>query len=77
MSKRETTKKIVGWIVQYGTGTIVYGIIRNNIAPTRIDHKIGVGAASLAIGGVVADAAVKYSDQLVDELFDAFDKLKK
>jgi hypothetical protein len=76
MTKREVTKVVASAIAQYGTGVIVYAIIRNNVAPTRIDHKVGVAVASLALGGVVAEAAGKHIGKIVDDVFDMIDKFK-
>lgn len=76
MSTREISKKIVSALVQYGTGTIVYSIIQKNVDTDRIDHKIAVGASSIALGGLVSDAASQRSDKLVDEIFDRIAEIK-
>lgn len=73
---RELTKKVVGAVVQYGTGIVIYGVIRNNVAAERLDQKVGVAVASFVLAGMVADAARKYSDNTIDDLFDAFEGKK-
>lgn len=76
MTKRDVTKKIVGVVVRYGSGVIVYGAIGAIVRPTRIDLKIGVAAASFALSGVVAEAAANYTDNLIDDIFDAIEGIK-
>lgn len=76
MDKRELTKKIVKYVVGYGTGIVINGIINSNVEPDRIDQKIAVGVASLAIGGVIAEAASDYTDRRIEELFDKFEEAK-
>ena len=73
---REIAKIVVGIVVQYGTASIVNGIIKSNVNPERIDQKIGVAAASIALGGAVAHVTSKQSDRMIDELFDLIDKVK-
>lgn len=78
MTKREMTKKIVGSVVGYGSGVIVYAIIRNNVpADIRIDRKISAAAASFVLGGLVAERAERYSNRIIDDFFNQFDKAKK
>lgn len=77
MNKIDITKKVVRYAVQYGTGFIVNSIIANQVHPERIDHKVGVVVASVAIGGAVADAAGNHSDRMIDELVEAVASLKK
>lgn len=67
---RALTKKIVGYVVQYGTGVIVYGIIRNNIAPERIDQKISAEVAAFALAGAAGLTATKYMHKFIDDICD-------
>jgi hypothetical protein len=76
MDKRQATKNVLHLVTEYGVGIIVTAIIKNNTAPTRIDKKISVFVAGLAIGGVVSNRASKYMDAFVDEIFDAYAKTK-
>lgn len=67
---RALTKKIVGYVAQYGTGVIVYGIIRNNIDPQRIDQKISAEVAAFALAGAAGLAATKYMNRFIDDICD-------
>lgn len=71
---RAMTKKIIGYVVGYGSGVITYGIIRNNVSPDRIDRQIAAQVAAFALGGLVCEAAVNYSDRIIDDFFAAYDK---
>lgn len=75
-SPRDLTKTIVGLIAQYGTGTIVYALIKNNVDDSRLDHKVGVGVASVAIGGIAKDAVKARTDEMIDDIFDGFKTVK-
>lgn len=77
MSKILIAKTVTRYAVQYGTGFIVNSIIQTHANPQRIDQKVGVAVASVAIGGAVAEAACAYSDRLIDEVVDAASNLKK
>ena len=77
MTKRDTAKKVVGLVAQYGTGVIVYGLIKNNVVPGNPIQAVGVFVGSIAIGGIVSDAATKYTDNLIDSVFDGIDEVKK
>lgn len=75
LTPRDIAKKVAVAVVKYGCSTIVYTTIKNQVQPERIDHKIAVGAASMALGGVVSNAAAKYVEAKVDDLFDKIDEL--
>jgi hypothetical protein len=77
MNKTEIAKKIVRLATQYGTGMIVNSIISNNVHTERIDQKVGVAVASVAIGGVVGEAAGDHTDRMIDELIEATQSFKK
>jgi len=74
---RKVTKFIVSHVVGYGTGVIVYGIIKNNVAPDRTHQKIGVATASFVLGDLVSSKTLDRSNELVDKAFDAFDRFRK
>lgn len=76
MTKLTAVKTVTRYAVQYGTGFIVNSIIQNQVHPQRIDHKVGVAVASVAIGGAVADAACAYTDRLIDEVADSVKSIK-
>jgi hypothetical protein len=77
MIQRETTKKIAGFVAQYGSGVIVTSPIKAVVRTHRIDLKVGVIVAGICIGGVVGDAAAKSAGETVDDIYDFIAKLKK
>lgn len=77
LTPRIVTKNVIGWIAQYGTGIILYHVIKNNVEDVeRIDRKIGVGVASIAIGGAAKDAVRSITDAQIDGFFDTFQVVK-
>ena len=69
MTKTELAKKAISATVMFGTGRIVYSILRNNVdEPENIAQAVSVPVASFVIGGMAADAASQYSDRMVDEV---------
>lgn len=77
MLQRETTKKIVGFVAQYGSGIVIGSTIKALVPTPRIDQKIAVAVASFMIGGVVAKAAKTYSDGIVDDIYNMFTKTEE
>lgn len=77
MNKIEIAKKVVGLTVQYGSGLIISGIVRSNVAPANIIQKVGVTVGVFAISGAVGNAASKYTDLMIDEIVDAYKELKE
>ncbi len=63
-------------VVHLGTGTIVNAIVRNNVAPANAFEKISIPAGSFAIGGIVANAAKQYTEDLIDDIVNAVSKAK-
>lgn len=61
-------KKATSFVVAVGVSKIVNDIIANNVVVEKPYHKVAVPVASLAIGGVVADAASEYTDNFIDEI---------
>ncbi len=76
MTKTEIAKTVLAVGVQYGTGLIIAGIVRSNVIPLNTVQKIGVVAGTWALSGVVANAATKYTDDLIDEAISKFQKIK-
>ncbi len=66
------TKFVVRMIVMSGTATIVHDVIEKNVDIESTSDQVAVGVASFAIGGVVADAAGKYTDALIDDINELF-----
>lgn len=64
------TKKAVSLLIAAGVSKIVNDVIANNVAIEKTHQKVTVPLASIAIGGVVADAASDYTDNLIDETVD-------
>ncbi len=75
-NKIQITKAIVGAIVRFGTGSIVYAIVRNNTTPESAFEKISIPAGSFVLGGIASDAARQYSERMIDDLVETFGGLK-
>lgn len=67
MSKLAIFKKAVSIAVGIGASTIVSQIIANNVVMEKPHQKVTVPLASIAIGGVVADASSEWTDSIIDE----------
>lgn len=70
--KIQLAKTALGHLAQFGSGTIVYGIIKNNVTTTTTFQKVTVGVASFALGGVVAGIAKSGMDEIVDDAVKSF-----
>ncbi|HVH54213.1 MAG TPA: hypothetical protein VNA32_08805, partial [Actinomycetota bacterium] len=78
MDNREKTKIVVRLLTEAGAGYIAKELIKNNVStPTRLDKRIMVVLGAAALAGLIAERAGRYMSKTVDELFDAYDKLKK
>lgn len=75
MNKIAIAKKAVSLIIGIGTGTIVKGIIENNVAPDSPATKVSVSVAGFAIGGAVAEASSAYTDKMIDDVVDIWRKI--
>lgn len=67
MSKLDLLKKAVSIAVGFGASAIVNQIISNNVVIEKPHQKVTVPLASIAIGGVVADASAAWTDATIDE----------
>lgn len=67
MTKLDLFKKAVSIAVGFGVSTIVNQIIANNVVIEKPHQKVTIPLASLAIGGVVADASSDWTDATIDE----------
>ena len=67
MSKLDLLKKAVSVAVGFGVSTIVNQIISNNVVVEKPHQKVTVPLASIAIGGVVADASSDWTDSIIDD----------
>jgi len=70
MNKTKIFKKVVSSIAAYGSGVIVYAIIRNNIDYDELPaHKqLSASMAAFAIGGIVAEAVGAKTDEIIDSV---------
>ena len=74
--KIEILKKAVTTVVGIGTAQIVDRIIKNNVHATTLPEKVTVKAASLAIGGLVAEQSQQYTDRQIDEIVQLIQKIR-
>jgi hypothetical protein len=63
----KVVKFVTTTIVGAGTATIVKQVISNNTEAENIKDQITIPVASLAIGGMVAEASKRYTDHMIDE----------
>lgn len=77
MDARQITKMIVSTAVSVGAYRISRDVIDTNTpeADSRTDQVLHT-AGSMAVGGIVANAASEHTDNAVDRLFDTFKKSK-
>lgn len=73
--KRSHVKTVVSFVVGSGTTKLVGDIIENNTDYEDKTDKVRVYAASTVLGWMVADAATKYTDRLVDETADKMQEI--
>lgn len=68
MEKIAIVKKAVTFVVGVGTTQIVRTVIQKVVEPETVKDRILVGAGSMAIGGMVADATKSYTNRQIDEV---------
>lgn len=66
-SKLSAVKLVVSGVVGIGAGKIAKDIIKNNINPETLIDKVTTVAGAWALGGMVAKAAKKYTDEVIDD----------
>lgn len=76
MNKIAALKKTVTVVIGIGVSKIVNDIIANNVEIEKDYQKVTVPVASFAIGGAVADASSKYTDSMIDDAVDFWQKIK-
>ncbi len=77
MTKLDITKKIVANVAVYGSGVIVYAIIRNNLPPNLPIHKkVSAAVGAYVIGGIVGDAVEGQTDAIIDTIVEFYDNIK-
>lgn len=77
MLNLNTIKLVTSTIVGLGVTKIVTTTIKNNVNPETVVDTITITAGSFVIGGMVADASKKYTDETIDKIADAVISLKK
>lgn len=66
-SKLAAAKWVVSGVVGIGAGKIAKDIIKKNINPETLIDKVTTVAGAWALGGMVAKAAKKYTDEAIDD----------
>lgn len=69
------TKFVISGVVGIGAGKIVRSIIANNISAETLIDKITSVAGAWAIGGMVATASKNYTDEAIDDFYNAVSKI--
>lgn len=76
MDKIKVAKSIVNYVVGFGVGKIVYGIIKNNTDPEKLYDKIGIGAGTFVLGAMAKDATEPWTDAKIDSLYKTVTDIK-
>jgi heme O synthase-like polyprenyltransferase len=77
MNKLNVFKFGTRLIVGVGTTSIAKSIIRNNVAPSNRFEAISIAVASVVIGSMASTATKDYTDAQIDEVVEAWKKLKQ
>jgi hypothetical protein len=64
-------KFVATTVVGLGTTKIVGKIIKNNVSPETLVDKVTVVAAAWVMGGIAHQATKKYTEQAIDDAWDA------
>ncbi len=70
-------KQIASLVVGAGAAKIVKNVVEANVKPQTLLDQTAVLAASAAIGGLVAKAAKKYTDEKIDEAAELVGELQE
>jgi hypothetical protein len=76
VEKIKILKNAVKLVISVGSSAIVKQIIENNVDAEKTIDKVAVPVASLAIGGAVGKIAGEYTDDMIDEIVDAWNNIK-
>lgn len=78
ITPHQATKLVVTGVASWGAGVVVKNAITITTPAdlTRM-KKIGVFVGGAAIAGIVGDAASKHTGDIVDQVFDAYEQIKK
>lgn len=77
MKKIDVFKKTVKLLIGVGASTIVKQIIDNNVEAEKTIDKMAVPVASIAIGGAVGKVAGEYTDDMIDEAVELWNKIRE
>lgn len=72
--KKTIAKKVVRFVVGSCVATTVSKALANNTNPENAFEKTETVIGALVVGGIAAEAAGKYTDSIVDQFVDAFQK---
>lgn len=68
MTKTDIAKNIINFVVGAGTTKIVHQTIKNNTNPETVTDQVTIGAGSVVLGAMAADASKSYTDAKIDEM---------
>ena len=69
-SALSAVKLVASTVVGVGTGKIVSGVIKSNIAtPEKLIDKVAIVAATWTLSGVVTNVTKKYTNDMIDETY--------
>lgn len=68
LDKLKLIKATINFAVTASTSKIIKEIIQNNTDPVTLADKAQVLVGSVALGGLIADATSKYTDEQVNEI---------
>jgi hypothetical protein len=78
LTPHQVTKLTVTGVASWGAGVVVKNAIAvTTPADLTTMKKVGVMVGGAAIAGIVGDAASRYSGDIVDQVFDAYEQIKK
>lgn len=70
MNKTKIAKIVVRWVVGVSVTTTMNQIVANNTVTETAAQKAEIFVGSAVLGAMVADAARKYTDNLVDSVIE-------
>lgn len=68
MTKLEATKRVATSVVSFSVGRVISTILHNQVPTQTVTDKVALEVGSLAIGGMVAKSAAKYTDETIDDI---------
>lgn len=74
-TKTDIAKQVVSIVVGIGTSKIVAGVIKNNTDPDKLTDKVAIAAASVVLGGIIAERTRVYTDAQIDKFIESCQKI--